>query len=61
MQEFYRQADKIMRPETAREAVYAGRSTPIEAPRETAPSGKSLSTEKNGATRNKKVEIADDL
>ena len=34
LQEFYRQTDKIMRLETAREAVHAGRSARIEALRE---------------------------
>ena len=40
--------DKIIRLETAREAVHSGRLTPVEAPHETAPTGKFVSTEKNG-------------
>ena len=44
--EFYRRADKIML-ETARDAVHTGKSTPIEAPCETAQAGKSTSAEKN--------------
>ena len=48
LQEFYRRADKIMRLETAREAVQAGRLTATEAQCEVALSGKSESAEKNG-------------
>ena len=48
LQEFYRRANKIMRLETAREAVHAGRSTSVEAPPEIVPSGKFTSTAKNG-------------
>ena len=40
LQEFYRLADKIMSLETAKEAVIAGRSTPVEAPQEIAPTRK---------------------
>ena len=47
LQEFYGQADKIMRLETAREVVHTGRLTPVEVPHETAPVGKSTFTEKN--------------
>ena len=36
LQEFYRQADKIMRLETAREVVLAWRFVPAEAPHEEA-------------------------
>ena len=46
--EFYRQADKIMRLETSKEVVHAGRSTLVEAPHEIAPTGKFMFAEKNG-------------
>ena len=48
LQEFYRRANKIMRLETAREAVHARRSTLAEVPHEIAPVGKSTSTKKSG-------------
>ena len=44
LQKFYRRVDKIMHLKTAREAVHAGRSTPVEAPHEAAPIGKFVST-----------------
>ena len=51
LEEFYRRIDKIMHVEIAREAVHAGRSTPVEALHETVPLGKSTSIEKNGDTK----------
>ena len=48
LQELYRRVDKIMRLETAREAIHAGRSTLVEALREITPLRKSMSVEKNG-------------
>ena len=54
LQEFYKRADKIMRLETAREAVQAGRSTLAKAQREVAPPGKFESTEKNGDSKKRK-------
>ena len=54
LQEFYRRANKIMRLETAREVVHTGRSTPVEAPHEATPTGKFLSTEKNGDSKKHK-------
>ena len=47
LQEFYRQADKIMCLETARETIHAGRSVLIEAPCEDTQAGKSMTAEKN--------------
>ena len=43
-----------MRLETAREAVHADKSTPIEIPREVAPTGKFESAEKNGDNKKRK-------
>ena len=57
LQEFYRRADKIMRLETASEAVQAERSTLAEAQREIAPLGNLESAEKN--RDNKKRKSAD--
>ena len=54
LQEFYKRVDKIMRLETAREAVHAGKSTSIETLRETAQVGKSTPTEKNGENKKRK-------
>ena len=54
LQEFYRQADKIMHLETTREAVYARRSTSVEALYEIMPAGKSTSIEKNGDNKKRK-------
>ena len=47
LQEFYRWADKIMRLETDREAVFAWRSVPTEAPREDARAKKSVNAKKS--------------
>ena len=54
LQEFYRRAEKIMRLETAKEAIHTGRSTLVEAPRETAPIGKSTFTKKNEDNKKRK-------
>ena len=56
LEEFYKRADKIMRLETAREVVHAGRSTSVEAPNEIAPIGKFMSVEKNGDNKKRKSE-----
>ena len=56
LQEFYRRADKIMRLETAKEAVHAWRSTPIEVPHEIAPTGKFMPAEKNRDSKKRKSE-----
>ena len=54
LQKFYRRANKIMHLETAREVVHSERSTLVETPCETAPAGKSTSTEKNGDNKKRK-------
>ena len=40
--------------ETAREAVHAGRSTPVEVPHEITPIEKFMSAEKNGDSKKRK-------
>ena len=54
LQEFYRHADKIMRLETARDAVHAGKPTPTGTLRETAPAEKSTPAEKNKENKKRK-------
>ena len=54
LQEFYRRADKIMRLETTREAVLAGRSTLAEVSREIVPTRKSQSTNKDKDNKKRK-------
>ena len=54
LQEFYKRVDMIMHMETAREAIYAGKSTLIEAPRETTQVGKSALAKKNGENKKRK-------
>ena len=54
MQEFHRQADKIMRLETAQEVVLTGRFISAEAQREDAQEGKSVTTEKKKDNKKRK-------
>ena len=54
LHEFYKRPDKIMRPETAREVVHAGKSILTETPLDTAQAGKSTSAEKNKENKKRK-------